>query len=64
MQKREMSMGGMLLLLSIFILSLIGWVLNIAEVFSSPWIAENAGMLIVRIIGIIIPFIGAVLGYV
>lgn len=64
MKKEGLSFGAALLLIGVLILALIGWILNIATVFSSPWVAETAGMLIVRVIGIIIPFIGAVIGYV
>jgi len=51
-------------LIAIIIAAFVGWVLNIATLFSMPWVSETAGMLVVRVIGVIIPFIGAVLGYV
>jgi hypothetical protein len=51
-------------LIGIFIVAVIGWILNLATLFTMPWVAETAGMLVVRVIGVIIPFIGAVLGFI
>jgi hypothetical protein len=48
----------------IAVLALVGWVLNLAQLFSMGWTSEVAGMIIVRVIGVFIPFIGSILGYV
>jgi hypothetical protein len=63
-QRKEVSPLTAILLIVVIIAAFIGWVLNIATLFSMPWVAETAGMLVVRVIGVIVPFIGAVLGYV
>jgi hypothetical protein len=62
--KKDMNPWVGLGLFAILIAGFVGWVLNIATLFSMPWVSETAGMLVVRVIGVIIPFIGAVLGYV
>lgn len=46
---------------TILIVGLIGWVMNIVALFGTT---EFSGMMAARILGVVIPFIGAVLGYI
>ena len=60
-------MGYILSALAVIILGVagfIGWVMNIIAVVGSGPLGEWAGMEIMRIVGVVIPLIGAVLGYV
>lgn len=54
---------GKLVVMGLLIAGLIGWVLNIVKIVGVDWSTE-IGLGIVRVIGVIIPIIGAVLGYV
>lgn len=47
-------------LFTIFIAGVIGWVLNIVALAN---MTEFSGMMAARILGIVVPFIGAILGY-
>lgn len=47
---------------SLFVAGVIGWVLNIIDIVGSDFSAVD-GILILRIIGVIVAPLGAVLGY-
>jgi hypothetical protein len=64
MKTKEMSFTGAMFLFTILVIAVIGWVLNVVELFNMPWVSDVAGEVIVRCIGVIIPFIGAVVGYI
>lgn len=66
-QNRQVSVGfayilAMLFVFSVLIFGAIGWVLNIVAVVGADF-ANITGMLVVRIVGIVIPFVGAVMGW-
>lgn len=57
--------AGLLALVAIVavaLLGLVGWVLNIVALFGSD-LGEITGMFVLRIVGVVIPFIGAILGW-
>ena len=46
-----------------FIIAVVyGWVANIVQIFGLT-MADSIGEIIVRVIGVFIPFVGAILGY-
>ncbi len=51
------------MLLGVVVAGLIGWVLNIIAVFSLT-LQSPIGWIICRVVGIFIPIVGAILGYV
>lgn len=59
---------GKLVVILIVIGILIGWVINLIEVIqyllSDIPLVEISALMVVKIIGIIVPFIGGILGYV
>lgn len=50
------------LVLSIFLAALIGWVFNLIHIFTMSWGAIT-GELLIRVIGVPIPIIGAIAGW-
>ena len=64
MKKKEVSLTvgitGLLVMLAIIALALYGYVVNIIQLFAAD--AFN-GMVVARGIGVVIPFLGSVLGY-
>lgn len=52
----------------VVVAAIVGWIINLVEVIkwiiSNPKIADIAMLMIAKIVGIFIPFIGAILGYV
>lgn len=63
MSNRYNTLGGVsaLIVLSLIIAAIVGWVLNIVEIAHAT---VFSGFVIVRAIGVFIPVLGAVLGYV
>ena len=52
----------------ILIAAIIGWVINLVEVIqwviTDPVLSETGALMFAKFVGIFIPFIGAILGYV
>jgi hypothetical protein len=63
MSKSNMSLGAALAWLVVIIVGIVGWVLNIVSIVGHDFAAE-IGMGIIRVIGVFVPIIGAVLGYI
>jgi hypothetical protein len=61
--KVKMSTGGALVVLSLIVAAIVGWVMNLVAIIGHDFAAE-IGMGIMRVIGVFIPIIGAVLGYI
>lgn len=62
MQKRDKFTSGAILgIFALIIAGIVGWILNIVMIFHDT---EFSGMMVVRVIGVFIPIIGAVLGYI
>jgi len=61
--KQKMSASVALLWLSIVVAGLVGWVMNLVAIVGHDFIAET-GFGVIRVLGVIIPIIGAVLGYI
>jgi hypothetical protein len=62
MSKNDMSLGAVIAWLVVIIAGIVGWVLNIVAIVGHDFVNE-IGMGIVRVIGVFVPIIGAVLGY-
>lgn len=62
--KKQKGMAEYLILAWIVLLIAggIGWIMNIVDIAQADW-SHITGMLILRVIGIFIPPLGAVLGY-
>ena len=65
-KKEETKVGLIPGLLGLTVLGafLVGWVLNLVTLFSMSWTSDVIGMLIVRTVGVFVPFIGGVVGYI
>lgn len=61
--KKEVSWFTIIVTLGALTLGIVGWVLNMLTLFTADS-GMAIGELILRVIGVIIPFIGAVLGFV
>jgi hypothetical protein len=55
-------MARALFVFSILLAAIYGWIANIITIFGLT-ITDSIGEIIVRVIGVFIPFIGAILGY-
>lgn len=53
---------GFLTGITLVVLMFIGWIMNIVKVFDAD-VYISTGEMVVRVIGIIVPFIGAVIGW-
>jgi hypothetical protein len=62
MSKSNMSVAAAIAWLVVIFAGILGWVLNIVAIVGHDFAAE-VGMGIVRVIGVFVPIIGAVLGY-
>ena len=60
MKSEDWGWIGLFSVAAVLILGAFGWVLNIIDIIHSSGID---GMVIVRVIGVFIPFLGAILGY-
>lgn len=49
-------------LFGVFLVGLVGWVLNIIEIFQLT-LQSPIGWIIGRVVGVFIPIVGAILGY-
>jgi len=51
------------IVIGLWILAVVGWVLNIVAIFHSGPMAEWSGVTIVRVVGIFVAPLGAVMGW-
>jgi hypothetical protein len=61
--KAQMGIAAVLIWLSIFIAAIAGWIMNLVAIVNHDFALE-VGLGIVRVIGVFIAPIGAVLGYI
>jgi hypothetical protein len=57
-----MTITKALFVLGTLLAALYGWIANIVTIFGLT-VADSIGEIVVRVIGVFIPFIGAILGY-
>lgn len=53
-----------LIVIGLWIAVILGWILNFVAILKGPPMALWAGMEIARLIGVFIPIVGAILGYI
>jgi len=59
--QHKYSLTTVILFLVIMVAGFIGWIMNIVKIFGLSM--DNLGEVVVRVIGVFVPFVGAISGY-
>lgn len=59
--QHKYSLTTVILFLVIVVAGFIGWIMNVVKIFGLSM--DNLGEIVVRVIGVFVPFVGAIAGY-